>query len=86
MRVKSVTIAVVVLAVGAVPAVASRQTALRTVPTTVAQPIAVAPAPAPLVVVQPSAVWIPAPSTGIKWTALKRSKPAKHAKPVRRRR
>lgn len=68
MRVKCVTIAVLSLAVGAVPAVAAKSTALRTVPRP-AKPVVVAPAPAPapVVVVRPSAVWIPSPASGIKW-------------------
>ena len=58
MRVKNLTIAVVVLAVGATPAVAGQQNALRTVP-------------APVATTTKPAVWIPAPSTGIKWTGTR---------------
>lgn len=87
MRVKSLTIALVALAVGAVPAVAARESALRSVPSSVARTVVgpVTPAPAPAVVVRPSAVWIPAPATGIKWTARpsKSSRPSKPSKPSR---
>jgi hypothetical protein len=65
-RVKSVTIAVLALAVGAVPAIAAKSSALRTAPRP-AKPVVVAPAPTPVFVVRPSAVWIPAPTSGIKW-------------------
>ena len=73
-RVKSMTIVAVVLAAGAVPAMAAKQTALRSLPRAlVTVPVVAAPAPSPSVVVRPSAVWIPSPSfayrpaRGIKW-------------------
>ncbi len=62
-------IAVVVLAIGAAPAVAAQENALRTAPRSVVRPIAVvAPSPA-AVVIRPAAVWIPVPAAGIKWMA-----------------
>ena len=54
LRSKSMAIAVVVLAIGAAPAVAAQTTALRTVK------------PAGQTV-RPSAVWTPSPTSGIKW-------------------
>ncbi len=73
MRVKSVTITVVVLVSSAVPAMASKQMALRSLPRgAVTLPVVTVPAPSP-VVVRPSAVWLPSPSfgyrpaRGIKW-------------------
>jgi hypothetical protein len=66
MRVKSLAITVVVLAIGAAPAVAAKQTALRSVPKPSSTVIKPAKPAAP--VSRPSAVWIPSPSSGIKWT------------------
>ena len=67
MRVKNFAITLAVLAIGATPAVAATQTALRAVPRPAAgviRPAAVwIPAP-----VKPAAVWIPTPSAGIKWS------------------
>ena len=74
MRVKGMTIAIVVLAVGAAPALAAQTNALRNLPkpvvarSAVTTPVAFAPAAAP-VTIRPSAVWIPSPAAGIKWTA-----------------
>ena len=74
MRVKSMTIVALVLAAGAVPATAAKQTALRSLPRAlVTMPALTAPEPSQTVVVSPSAVWIPSPSfgyrpaRGIKW-------------------
>ena len=75
MRGKSIAIAVAVLAVGAAPAVAKEANALRSVPRTVVAPKPVSPsAPIASVISQPGvkpAVWIPAPSRGIKWSGVK---------------
>lgn len=85
MRFKSLAVAAVVLTAGAVPALAAKQTALRSVgapPVTV--PVVSTPGPSPQVVVRPSAVWIPTPTfvyrpaRGIKWGGAAR-------KPARRR-
>lgn len=66
MRGKNVAITMVVLAMGAVPAVAAQQTALRAVPRPTATVIS---APRPVAVaIKPAAVWIPTPSAGIKWS------------------
>ena len=65
MRVKSFAITVVVLAIGAAPAVAAKENALRAVPrpaSVVVKPAVWMPAPT-----KPAAVWIPTPSSGIKW-------------------
>ena len=71
MRGRTWTIAAVVMAVGAVPATAEQAgKALRRAPVAPAPVAAPAPATAPTSSPAPSrpAVWIPAPTSGIKWT------------------
>lgn len=67
MRGKSIAIAVAVLAVGAAPAVAKESNALRSVPRTVSAPAA---SPSVEPTTTRPAVWIPAPTRGIKWSGV----------------
>ena len=64
MRFKNFAITLVVLAIGAAPAVAAKENALRAVP----RPAKVVVKPAVWMPAPPKpAVWIPTPATGIKW-------------------